>query len=111
LAAAFCPLEWEEKPRMQTACVNIAYAKNKLPCATIPNRSGIWFVADVDIGHLTGAAMNKRNTEECLRRAAECGRQAEAARDPELKLYLMKLTLSWTQAAVSELTERQPEDA
>jgi hypothetical protein len=51
---------------MQTACVNVAYAKNKLPCATIPNRSGIWFVADVDIGHLTGAAMNKCNTEECL---------------------------------------------
>ncbi|HET7256750.1 MAG TPA: hypothetical protein VFJ46_23555, partial [Xanthobacteraceae bacterium] len=59
----------------------------------------------------SGAAMNKRNAEECLKRAAECGRQAEAARDPELKLYLMKLTLSWTQAAASEMTERQFEDA
>jgi len=58
-----------------------------------------------------GAAKNKRNAEECLKRAAECGRQAEAARDPELKLYLMKLTLSWTQAAASEMTERQFEDA
>lgn len=55
--------------------------------------------------------MNKRKTEECLKRAVECGRQADAARDPELKLYLMKLTLSWTQAAAREMTERQLEDA
>ena len=54
--------------------------------------------------------MNKRKTEECLKRAAECGRQADAARDPELKLYLMKLTLSWTQAAASKMTEPQFED-
>jgi hypothetical protein len=46
-----------------------------------------------------GAAMNKRDTEECLKRAKECARQAEAALDPELKIYLMKLALSWTQAA------------
>ena len=57
----------------------------------------------------SGAVMNKRNAEECLKRAAECGRQAEAARDPELKLYLLKLTLSWTQAAASEMTEPQLE--
>jgi hypothetical protein len=55
--------------------------------------------------------MNKRNSEECLKRAAECGRQAAAARDPELKLYLLKLALSWTQVAASEMTERQLEDA
>jgi hypothetical protein len=59
----------------------------------------------------SGAVMNKRNAEDCLKRAAECGRQAEAARDPELKLYLLKLALSWTQAAASEMTERQFEDA
>jgi hypothetical protein len=54
--------------------------------------------------------MNKRNAEECLKRAAECGRQAEAAHDPELKLYLLKLALSWTQVAASEMIGRQLED-
>jgi hypothetical protein len=44
--------------------------------------------------------MNKYNAEECLKGAAECTRQAEAVSDPELKLYLMKLALSWTRAAV-----------
>ena len=43
--------------------------------------------------------MNKRDTEECLKRANECARQADAAIDPELKIYLMQLALSWTQAA------------
>jgi hypothetical protein len=52
-----------------------------------------------------GAAMNKRDTEECLKRAKECARQADAAVDPELKIYLMKLALSWTQAA-GETVER-----
>jgi hypothetical protein len=55
--------------------------------------------------------MNKHDAEECLKRAAECARQAEAAGDdPELKLYLMKLGLAWTQAA-GEMVERQLEDA
>jgi hypothetical protein len=36
---------------------------------------------------------------ECLKRAAECIRLAEAASDTEIKLYLMKLGLSWMQAA------------
>jgi hypothetical protein len=58
-----------------------------------------------------GAAMNKYNAEECLKRAAECTHQAEAASDPELKLYLMKLALSWTQAAAGETVERKLEDA
>jgi hypothetical protein len=55
--------------------------------------------------------MNKRDTEECLKRAAECARQAEVASDFELKICLMKLGLSWTQGAVSEIPERQLEDA
>ncbi len=38
--------------------------------------------------------MNKRDTEECLKRANECARQADAAVEPELKIYLMKLALS-----------------
>ena len=59
----------------------------------------------------SGAVMNKRNAEECLKRAAECGRQAEPRAILELKLYLFKLALSWTQVAASELTERQLEDA
>jgi len=46
--------------------------------------------------------MNKRDTEECLKRANECARQADA----ELKIYLMKLALSWTQAA-GETVERE----
>jgi hypothetical protein len=50
--------------------------------------------------------MNKRDTEECLKRAKECARQADAASDPELKIYLMKLALSWTQAA-GETVERE----
>jgi len=50
--------------------------------------------------------MNKRDTEECLKRANECARQADAAIDPELKIYLMKLALSWTQAA-GETVERE----
>ena len=48
--------------------------------------------------------MNKRDTEECLKRANECARQADAAIDPELNL--MKLALSWTQAA-GETVERE----
>ena len=60
---------------------------------------------------VTDAAMNKYNAEECLKRAAECTHQAEAASDPELKLYLMKLALSWTQAAAGETVERKHEDA
>jgi hypothetical protein len=50
--------------------------------------------------------MNKHDTEECLKRAKECARQADAAIDPELKIYLMKLALSWTQAA-GETVERE----
>ena len=50
--------------------------------------------------------MNKRETEVCLKRAKECARQADAALDPELKIYLMKLALSWTQAA-GETVERE----
>ena len=50
--------------------------------------------------------MNKRETEDCLKRAKECARQADAALDPELKIYLMKLALSWTQAA-GETVERE----
>ena len=37
--------------------------------------------------------------EQCLKRAAECNRLAEAASDPDMKLYLMKLALTWMQSA------------
>lgn len=56
------------------------------------------------------AAMNKYSTEECLKRAAECARLAEAASDPELKVYLMKLAAGW-QAAAAEAVERKLEVA
>jgi hypothetical protein len=85
--------------------------KDKLPCATIPNPAAACLLLTYIAAASSGAVMNKRNAEDCLKRAAECGRQAEAARDLELKLYLLKLALSWTQAAASEMTERQFEDA
>ena len=37
--------------------------------------------------------------EQCLKRAAECNRLAEATSDPDMKLYLMKLALTWMQSA------------
>ena len=36
---------------------------------------------------------------ECLKRAAECNRLAEATSDPDMKLYLMRLALTWMQSA------------
>jgi hypothetical protein len=49
--------------------------------------------------------MNKRDTEECLKRANECARQADAAVEPELKIYFMKLALAGTLAG-GETVER-----
>jgi hypothetical protein len=40
-----------------------------------------------------------KEPQECLKRAGECVRLAEAERDPELRAYLIKLGSSWTQAA------------
>ena len=54
--------------------------------------------------------MNKYNTEEYLKRAAECARLAEAANDPELKVYFMKLAAAW-QVAAAEAVERKMEIA
>jgi hypothetical protein len=67
---------------------------------------GVSLIVYVVPGRPMGAAMNQRDTEECLKRAEECARQADAAVDPELKIYLMKLALSWTQAA-GETVERE----
>jgi hypothetical protein len=47
---------------------------------------------------------------ECLKRAAECFRLAEAASETEMKVYLMRLALSWMQSATSA-SERVLEDA
>jgi hypothetical protein len=45
-------------------------------------------------------------------RAAECTRLAEAASDPDMKVYLMKLALSWMQAATTaDQDDRMLEDA
>jgi len=46
------------------------------------------------------------HARECLKRAAECTRIAEATSDPELQVYLMKLGSSWKQAAIAERGER-----
>ena len=45
-----------------------------------------------------GPVMNE-HLRECLDRAAYCTGLAEAENDPELKAYLLKLAVSWTQAA------------
>jgi hypothetical protein len=39
------------------------------------------------------------NKPESLKRAAQCLRLIEATSDPEMKVYLMKLGLSWMQVA------------
>jgi hypothetical protein len=49
------------------------------------------------------------NKSECLRRAAECTRLAEATSDPEMQAYLLKLGLSWMQVA-AEPDERLPKE-
>ena len=41
----------------------------------------------------------KMTKQECLKRAAECNRLAEATSEPDMKLYLMKLALTWMQSA------------
>ena len=38
---------------------------------------------------------------ECLKRSVECCRLADAASEPEMKVYLLRLALSWMQAATS----------
>ena len=50
------------------------------------------------------------NKQERLRRATECTRLAEATSDPEMKVYLMRLALSWMQSAMAE-QQRVLEDA
>lgn len=51
------------------------------------------------------AAMN--DAPACLKRAAECTRLAEATSDPEMKVYLLKLGLSWMQAATTARRDEQ----
>jgi hypothetical protein len=38
---------------------------------------------------------------ECLKRAAECRRLADAESEPDLKLFLMRLGISWMQSATA----------
>ena len=47
------------------------------------------------------------NAPACLKRAAECSRLAEATSDPEMKVYLLKLGLSWMQAATTARRDEQ----
>jgi hypothetical protein len=47
---------------------------------------------------------------ECLKRSVECRRLAEAASEPEMKVYLLRLALCWMQAATSA-DERVLEEA
>ena len=52
------------------------------------------------------AAMN--DASACLKRAAECTtRLAEATSDPEMKVYLLKLGLSWMQVATTARRDEQ----
>jgi hypothetical protein len=48
--------------------------------------------------------MTKR---ECLKRAAECNRLAETTSDSDMKLYLMRLALTWMQSA-TQAVDYQP---
>jgi len=48
-----------------------------------------------------------KEPQECLKRAGECIRLAEAESDPELRAYLIKLGSSWAQAA-REMDEDKP---
>jgi hypothetical protein len=50
--------------------------------------------------------MTKR---ECLKRAAECNRLAETTSDPNMKLYLMRLALTWMQSATEAFNHRRAE--
>jgi hypothetical protein len=43
---------------------------------------------------------------QCLKRAAECNRLVEGTSDPEMKVYLMKLALTWMQSA-AEAAEKE----
>jgi hypothetical protein len=49
-----------------------------------------------------------KNAPECLKRAAECTRLAEATSDPEMKVYLLKLGLSWMQVATTAERHERP---
>jgi hypothetical protein len=54
--------------------------------------------------------VNAMNRPECLKRAAECNRLAEATSDPDMKLFLMRLALTWMQSA-TEAEEKAREAA
>ncbi len=49
------------------------------------------------------------DARECLKRAAECARLAEAESEPAMRAYLTKLASSWAQAA--QMPQRKLEDA
>jgi hypothetical protein len=40
-----------------------------------------------------------RDAIECLKRAAECARLAEAEKDPSMQLFLKNLAVSWMREA------------
>jgi hypothetical protein len=50
--------------------------------------------------------MTKR---ESLKRAAECNRVAETTSDLNMKLYLMRLALTWMQSATEAFDHRRAE--
>jgi hypothetical protein len=45
--------------------------------------------------------------QECLKRAPECNRLAETTSDPNMKLYLMRLALTWMQSATEAAGNRR----
>jgi hypothetical protein len=53
----------------------------------------------VAIGCLVRVAAMNKDARDCLKRAAECARLADAESDPALKAYLIRLASSWMQAA------------
>jgi hypothetical protein len=57
-----------------------------------------------------GVIFRRMTRSECLRRSVECCRLAESVIEPEMKVYLLRLALSWMQAATSA-DERLREEA
>ena len=45
------------------------------------------------------------DSNECLKRAAECLRIAETERDPNVKEYLYRLAAAWQKAAEGDFEE------
>jgi hypothetical protein len=88
---------------MRACILAVAFATNR-------NHRGSLIVSTYDPAVTHEVAVMYKDARECLERAAECARLAEHEEHPELKRYLTKLAVAWTQAA-SETVTAQSQDA